>query len=136
MQAWLEAAGEHCEQVHQQLVVQPRHLQQVQTDELRVKTQCGICWMVMAIMVTTRLWLGGVVGMSRDRRLIRQLSMLIQRCALLRPLLLAVGGLTAYESAFRLPACVSSQAAQWVAGAPRFRVWPSAHLPMVVRCLT
>ena len=58
VRAWLDAAGQHAEAVHHQQVVQPRELGQVQADEVRVKTQCGIVWMAMAMMVSTRLWLG------------------------------------------------------------------------------
>jgi len=41
------------------LVEQPRDLGQVPADELRVKKQGGLVWMAMAMMVQTRLWLGG-----------------------------------------------------------------------------
>ncbi|MCC9077581.1 hypothetical protein FKZ61_015880 [Litorilinea aerophila] len=34
----------------------------VQADEIKVKTQGGSAWMAMALMVSSRLWLGGVVG--------------------------------------------------------------------------
>ena len=44
---------------HAYLVEQPRDLGQVQADELRVKKQGGIVWMALAMLVTTRLWLGG-----------------------------------------------------------------------------
>ena len=47
--------------VHESLVKQPRDLGQVQADELRVKKQSGIVWMALAMMVKTRLWLGGEV---------------------------------------------------------------------------
>ena len=36
VQRWVDAAGQHCEQVHQQCVEQPRDLHHVQADELRV----------------------------------------------------------------------------------------------------
>jgi hypothetical protein len=69
---WVEASGAHSEAVHQKEVVQPRDLQQVQADEIRVRTQAGILWVAMAMMVSTRLWLGGVVSPRRDRALIRR----------------------------------------------------------------
>ena len=34
-------------------------------DELRVKKQGGIVWMALAMMVKTRLWLGGEVSEQR-----------------------------------------------------------------------
>jgi hypothetical protein len=70
---WIEASGAQCEQLHQAQVVRPRDLQQVQADELRLKTQAGVLWVAMALMVTTRLWLGGAVSSSRDRTLIQRL---------------------------------------------------------------
>ena len=42
-------------------------LGQVRADELRVKKQSGIVWMALAMMVKTRLWLGGEVSAQRDR---------------------------------------------------------------------
>ncbi len=60
--SWQSRAGEHCEQVHEHLVQQPRDLGQVQADEIRVKHQGGIVWLAMALQVSTRLWLGGVVS--------------------------------------------------------------------------
>ena len=52
---WLDAAGEHAETVHHHQVLQPRGLGHVHADEVRVKTQSGIIWMAMAMMVSTRL---------------------------------------------------------------------------------
>jgi transposase-like protein len=93
---WVDQAGQHCEQVQQQLVEQPRPLQQVQADEIRVKTQSGVMWMAMALVVPTRLWLGGRVSPHRDRRLIGSLAQLIARCAAAGVLLVAVDGLVSY----------------------------------------
>ena len=67
--------------VHEYLVEQPRDLGQVQADELRVKKQGGIVWMALAMMVTTRLWLGGEVSEQRDLPLIRRLIERVRRCA-------------------------------------------------------
>jgi len=47
--------------------------EQVQSDEIRVKTQGGVLWMAMAMMVSTQLWLGGVVSAQRDMRLAQRL---------------------------------------------------------------
>ncbi|HSH77018.1 MAG TPA: hypothetical protein VLA19_00625 [Herpetosiphonaceae bacterium] len=101
IRAWLEAAGQHAEAVHHAQVVQPRDLGQVQADEVRVKTQCGIVWMAMAMMVATRLWLGGVISTRRDHALITRLVQLIAACALVAPLLLVVDGFASYVAAFR-----------------------------------
>jgi hypothetical protein len=99
---WWRRAGEHCEEVHKHLVGQSElDLQQVQADELKVKTQAGTLWLAMAMMVPTRLWLGGVVSNRRDLSLIRALVAQIRGVALCRPLLVAVDGLTSYVTAFQ-----------------------------------
>lgn len=91
---WVDQAGQHCEQVQQRLVEQPYPLQQVQADEIRVKTQSGVMW--MAMVVPTRLWIGGGISPHRDRKLIGSLAQLIARCAAAGMLLVAVEGLVSY----------------------------------------
>ncbi len=67
---WRDRAGNHCQQVHQAVVQQGQlDLQHVQADEIRVKGSQMIAWMGLAMMVSTRLWLGGVVSLTRDRHL-------------------------------------------------------------------
>jgi transposase-like protein len=100
--AWQERAGQHCQSVHEHLVESSQHdLQQVQADEIKVKTQKGTIWMALAIWVPTRLWMGGVVSPKRDLDLIQALADQVRHMALCRPLLLAVDGLASYVSAFR-----------------------------------
>ena len=99
---WHRRAGQHCQQVHEHLVESSRHdLEQVQADEIKVKTQRGTFWMALAIWVPTRLWMGGVVSPKRDLDLIQALADKVRSMALCRPLLLAVDGLASYVSAFR-----------------------------------
>src|SRR5216683_3012707 len=71
---WWARSGRQGQAVHESLVEQPRDLGQVQADELRVKKQGGIVWMALAMMVKTRLWLGGEVSEQRDLPLIRRLN--------------------------------------------------------------
>src|SRR5919198_3469788 len=78
---WWARSGRQGQAVHESLVEQPRELGQVQADELRVKKQGGIVWMAMAMMVKTRLWLGGEVSEQRDLPLIRRLIQRGRRCA-------------------------------------------------------
>ena len=60
VKAWWQRAGAHCESFHQYILGESQlDLQQVQADEIKVKTQGGSIWMAMAMMVSTRLWLGG-----------------------------------------------------------------------------
>jgi transposase-like protein len=99
---WQKRAGTHCQSVHEHIVESDQHdLQQVQADEIKVKTQKGTIWMAMAIWVPTRLWMGGVVSPKRDLDLIQTLADKVRHMALCRPLLLAVDGLASYVSAFR-----------------------------------
>jgi transposase-like protein len=99
---WYRRAGRHCQQVHEHLVENSQHdLEQVQADEIKVKTQKGTFWMALAIWVPTRLWIGGVVSPKRDLNLIQALADKVKQMALCRPLLLAVDGLASYVSAFR-----------------------------------
>jgi transposase-like protein len=99
---WHRRAGKHCQQIHEHLVESSQHdLQQVQADEIKVKTQKGTIWMALAIWVPTRLWMGGVSSPKRDLDLIQSLADKIRKMALCRPLLLAVDGLASYVSAFR-----------------------------------
>jgi transposase len=67
---WIERAGKHGEHVQSELIgQQERDLQQVQADEISVTCDKKVAWMAMAIMVSTRLWLGGVVSPARDHQL-------------------------------------------------------------------
>jgi len=131
IRAWGEAAGLHAEAVHHALVVTPRDLGHVQADELRVKTQCGIVWMAMAMMVTTRLWLGGVMSTRRDQALITRLVALIAQCAQGAPLLLLVDGLASYVTAFR--AAFRTRQPSGGVGAPRKVPWPDLVIGQVIK---
>ena len=52
-------------------LIEREHLDlvQVQADEIRVKGRQMIAWMGLALLVSTRLWLGGVVSVTRETRL-------------------------------------------------------------------
>ncbi len=130
VRAWVEAAGQHCAQVHHAMVVQPRDLRHVQADEIRVKTQAGILWVAMALMVTTRLWLGGVVSPTRDRTLIQRLAALVAACACFGPLLFVSDGLTTYidgvRRAFRTRQIGTG-------GRPRLVGWPDRVIAQVIK---
>jgi transposase-like protein len=128
---WLEAAGLHAEAVHQEQVVQPRDLGQVQADEVRVRTQCGIVWMAMALMVPTRLWLGGVISTRRDQALITRLAQLIAACAVVAPLLVVVDGFSSYGEAVRR--AFRTREHHGGQGAPRKVAWPELCLGQVVK---
>jgi transposase-like protein/IS1 family transposase len=100
---WQERAGAHCQRIHEKQVMQGKlDLTHVQADEIRVKGCRMIPWMAMALMVSTRLWLGGVVSLTRDRRLADRLFQLVKACCLpLCPLLLVTDGWSAYPGSIR-----------------------------------
>src|SRR4029450_6870605 len=70
---WWTRSGRQGQAVQEHLVEQPRDLGHVQADEIRVKSQGGIVWMALAMMVSSRLWLAGEVSEQRDMPLIRRL---------------------------------------------------------------
>lgn len=131
---WQRRGGQHCQQVHEQLVEsQPQDLQQVQADELKVKTQKGAYWMAMAIWVPTRLWLGGVVSPKRDLDLIQSLADKVRKMALCRPLLLAVDGLNTYVTAFRHAFRSKLPRPTGADGRCKLVAWPNIALVQVVK---
>src|SRR4029450_12531057 len=100
---WWARSGRQGQAVQEFLVERPRDLGQGQADELRVKQQGGIVWMALAMMVTTRLWLGGEVSEQRAMPLIRRLIERVKRGAAHRPLLICTDGLVSYMRAMREP---------------------------------
>jgi transposase-like protein len=127
---WVDRSGTHCEAVHQAEVVQERALHQVQADEIHVKTQAGVVWMAMAMMVSTRLWLGGALSAQRDRELIGRLVALVAACASIGPLLFVTDGLATYIDAVR-KAFRTRQGG--TGGRPRLEGWPDLVIAQVVK---
>ena len=130
--AWLDAAGRQCEAVHRHLVCQPRDLGAVQADEIRVRQQGGIVWIAMALMVATRLWLGGAVARTRDAALIARLCALIRACALPAPLLVCVDGFAAYVKQVHRMAR-TPQPRRGKRGRCRLVAWPGLVIGQVVK---
>ncbi len=97
---WEREAGVHCRRVHEHVVEAGQvELGQVQADELRVKVVGGVMWLAGALAVESRLWLGGVVSVRRDRDLIRALLSRVRACGLVRAVLLCTDGLASYPKA-------------------------------------
>ena len=96
--SWRDRAGRHCQQVHQALIPQEQlDIQHVQIDEIRVKGRRMIAWMGLSLMVSTRLWLGGVVSLHRDRKLADELVQQVRACCRpLQAILVSTDGWAAY----------------------------------------
>lgn len=100
--AWQDKAGGHAQVVHHHFLgTCPLDLRHVQADEIYGKTAGGRCWLAMALAVTSRLWLGGVVSPARDLKLIQRLVALVRLAWTPgRALLIGVDGLASYVTAF------------------------------------
>src|SRR4051812_9145843 len=70
---WLTRAGVQGQAVQAHLVEQPRALDQVHADAIRVKTHGGLGWMALGLRVSPRLWLAGAVSPHRDLALMGRL---------------------------------------------------------------
>ena len=132
VRAWLQKAGQHCQGVHEHFLQQKAlDLEHVQADEIKVKTQSGWLWMALAMMVSTRLWLGGAVSAKRNLALITELVAQIRSAALCRKLLLSVDGLQSYvkafQRAFRTPLSTGNP------GRPRLIAWQEIVIVQVVK---
>jgi len=128
---WMARGGGQGQAVQEHLVEQPRDLGQVQADEIRGKKQGGIVWMALAMMVKTRLWLGGEVSEQRDMPLIRRLIERVKRCAARRPLLVCTDGLVSYIRAIRETFREPAHTGQ--GGRPRLRPWRNVLIAQVVK---
>jgi len=131
---WWKRAGKHGQKVHEHKVEKAQlDLQHAQADEIKVKKANGYFWMALAIMVPTRLWLGGVVSPHRDMDLIQALTDKIKGMALCRPLLLAVDGLASYVSAFRNSFRTAVPNWGGEKGRPKLVSWPNIAIVQVVK---
>jgi transposase-like protein/IS1 family transposase len=101
--AWRDRAGSHCMRVHQHIVENANlDLVHVQADEMCVKGRRLRAWMGLAMTVSTRLWVAGVVRRTRDRRLADDLLAQVRRCAqAVRPLLVCTDGWPAYPESIQ-----------------------------------
>lgn len=100
---WRDRAGKHCKQVHEAMVHQRQlDLMHGQADEIRVKGRQMIAWMGLAMMVSSRLWIAGVVSRTRDTSLADRLLQQVRACSQpLRALLICTEGWAAYPNSLR-----------------------------------
>lgn len=132
--SWRDRAGKQCEKVHQAVIEQGRlDLVHVQADEIRVKGRSLIAWMGLAMMVSTRLWVAGVVSPTRDRQLADRLLHQVRACSQAAcALLISTDGWAAYPGsitrAFREK--VKETAGR---GRPCLRIWPDLCIATVIK---
>ncbi len=94
---WQLMSGQQCRGLHEHIVQAGGVLlAHVQADELRIRIIGGVVWLASAISVSSRLWLGGVVRIQRDRCLIRTLLEGVRSCGTFQSLLLCTDGLSSY----------------------------------------
>jgi IS1 family transposase len=131
---WRDRAGSHCKRVHQSVVEQAAlDLVHVQADEIRVKGRGMTAWMGLAMMVSTRLWLAGVVSLTRDTRLADRLLAQVRRCAqAVRPLLVCTDGWAAYPGSIRR-AFREKLKRTGGRGRPALVAWPDILIATVIK---
>ena len=131
---WWQRAGRHCQRFHERMLDQNQlELGQVQADEIKARSQKGSIWMAMAMMVSTRLWLGGAVSANRDTRLLQKMAQQVRRIALCRPLLIAVDGLNTYRSVFRNAFRTGIPRAAGQTGRMTLVEWPNIAIVQVIK---
>src|SRR5258707_4792985 len=131
---WRDRAGKQCQEVHQAVVQHGQlDLVHVQADEIRVKGHQMIAWMGLAMMVSTRLWLGGVVSLTRDRSLADRLLRQVRTCCQpMRALLVCTDGWNAYPGSIRR---AFREKVKETAGGGRacLRMWPQVCIAVVIK---
>src|SRR6266568_1173554 len=132
--SWRDRAGCHCQKLHQAVVEQaPLDLVHVQADEIRVKGRKMIAWMGLTMMVSTRLWLGGVVSLTRDKNLADRLLQQVRACSQAAcALLICTDGWAAYPNSIRR---AFRDKFKRTAGRGRasLQVWSGLHIGTVIK---
>jgi transposase-like protein/IS1 family transposase len=132
--SWRDRAGKQCERLHQAIIEQGKlDLLHVQADEIRVKARGSIAWMGLAMMVSTRLWVAGVVSQTRDSALADGLLQQVRRCCQkLCELLVCTDGWSAYPNSIRR---AFREKVKRTAGRGRcaLEVWPQLHIGTVIK---
>src|SRR5437870_3026816 len=132
--SWRDRAGKQCQRVHEAIVEQGQlDLIHVQADEIRVKARGIVAWMGLAMMVSTRLWLGGVVSHTRDSRLADRLLQQVRACSQAAcALLVCTDGWAAYPNSIRR---AFRDKVKRTAGRGRaaLQIWSSLHIGTVIK---
>ncbi|HEY1353423.1 MAG TPA: hypothetical protein VGF67_27760 [Ktedonobacteraceae bacterium] len=130
---WQERAGAHCHRVHEDQVMAGKlDLQHVQADEIRGKGWKMIPWIAMAMIVSTRLWLGGVVSLRRDRQFADALLQMVKACCQpLCALLVLTDGWAPYPGSIRR-ALRENVKGETGRGRCRLQAWPEIVIGTVL----
>ena len=132
--SWRDRAGKQCQRVHQAIVEQGQlDLIHVQADEIRVKARSMVAWMGLAMMVSTRLWLGGVVSRTRDTSLADRLLQQVRACSQAAcALLVCTDGWAAYPNSIKR---AFRDKVKRTAGCGRasLQVWSGLHIGTVIK---
>jgi hypothetical protein len=131
---WQRRAGLHCQRIHMERVQQGKvKSQHIQADEIRAKGKRIIVWLALAMDVTTRLWLAGMVSQHRDHTLIDRLFLHVRMCCQLVPgLLVCTDGFAAYPKsivrAFREKVKKQAGPGRW-----SLQAWPNLCIATVIK---
>lgn len=90
LSAWLQRAGKHLAAFHRE---------QVQVDEIKLKKQNGSVWVAMAMAVPSRLWLGAVCQVERNKHMAEQILTCVYLWAAQLLLVIAFDGWSSYPKA-------------------------------------
>jgi IS1 family transposase len=131
---WQKRAGKHCHQVHHAIVEQGKvDAHHVQADEIRVKACKTIIWMGLAIDISTRLWMAGVVSVQRDKALADHLLHQVRACCqAVGALLVCTDGWAAYPNSIKR---AFREKVKKTAGRGRacLEVWPELCIATVIK---
>jgi transposase-like protein len=104
---WQQKAGDHAQRVQQEKVCQGQlESQQIQGDEMWVKTQFGAVWMATAMDVFSRLFIWGAVSIERNTTLTERV--VVKVAAALRrgqPLMWVTDGFGGWKQAIASEMC-------------------------------
>src|SRR6266700_2373985 len=132
--SWRDRAGKQCQRVHEAIIEQGQlDLIHVQADEIRVKARGMVAWMGLSMMVSTRLWLGGVVSGTRDTSLADRLLQQVRACSQTAcALLVCTDGWAAYPNSIRR---AFRDKVKRTAGCGRaaLQVWSGLHIGTVIK---
>jgi IS1 family transposase len=131
---WRDRAGRQGQRVHQALIEGGKlDLVHVQADEIRVKGRSMIAWMGLTLMVSTRLWLGGTVSLTRDKTLADHLMRQVRACAqTLRAVLICTDGWAAYPTSIKR-AFREKVVGPTGRGRPGWQIWPHLQIGTVIK---